>query len=119
MQQRKIIIFIIILFIASSVWLFHQNAKLTDPNTGSAWWVLSFANPKNDSLDFTIENHSDSKSFHWEILSNDQILKEGDAKIEKGNMSNIQTSTLPSQISGRIIIQVDSGSEKKEIYKNL
>ena len=119
MQQKKIIIFAIILFIASSMWLFHENTKKTNPNTGSAWWVLSFANPKNNSLNFSIENHSDNSDFHWEILSNDQKIKEGDAKVEKGNASEVQASLLPPQISGRIVIQVSSGNEKREIYKNL
>ena len=121
MQQKKIILFLLILFIASSAWLFHASDKLTSPNTGKNWWTLSFANPTSPNLNFTIENHADQTAFHWEVLSNNQILQQGDATIKKGTSQNV-TPTINSG-AGKIVIDVTAGGDdknnKEEIYKNL
>lgn len=117
MQQKKIILFLIVLFIASSAWLFHASDKLTDPNAGKNWWALSFNEPTSQNLDFTIENHSDQTVFHWEVLQNNQKIKEGDEKIDKGASLNVTPDENLS--TGKITINVTAGEEKKEIYKNL
>jgi hypothetical protein len=75
MQQKKIIIFLIILFIAGSAWLFYTSDKLTGPDAGKNWWTISFADPGAKSLNFTIENHSDQTAFHWEMLSQNKKVQ--------------------------------------------
>lgn len=116
MQQKKIIVFIIVLFIAGSAWLFHASSKLTDPNAGKNWWTISFSNPNSKNLNFTIENHSDQTNFHWETLVQNQKINEGDVQIKKGASQNV---TLGENLgSGKVIIDITAGSEKKEIYKN-
>ena len=116
-MQKKIIIFIILLFAASSMWLFHENAKLTDPNLGKNWWALAFSNPKDSNLNFTIENHSQKNNFHWEMMSGNVKIKSGDAVVANGAAwtSNVRADNF----AGKIIIQVSSGSDRKEIYKSL
>jgi len=117
MQQKKIILFLIILFIAGSAWLFYASDKLTDPNTGKNWWAISFVDPTGKGLSFIIENHSDQNNFHWEVLSNNKKVRAGDETIGKGASQKV---TLDGNSEpGKIIIDVTAGNEKKEIYKNL
>ncbi|MDQ1284055.1 MAG: hypothetical protein QG620_403 [Patescibacteria group bacterium] len=115
-QQRNIIIFVIVLFLASSIWLFSVAEKYTDPDYQKSWWAVYFADPKGGSLDFVIENHSDKTDFHYVILSGNQKLKEDSVKIEKGSQIELGSTQADS---GKITIQVSSEEEKKEIYKNL
>ncbi len=117
MQQKKIIIFLIILFVSASAWLSYTSYKFVDPNVGKNWWVLNFTQPTGKDLDLTIENHSDQSSFHWEILKNNQKLQEGDATIEKGASQNVAPEG--NFENGKFVVDVTTGSEKREIYKNL
>ncbi len=117
MQQKKIILFLISLFIASSTWLFYASDRFINPNVGKNWWALSFVEPTSSNLTFTIENHSDQTVFHWKILENNQKIEEGDAKIEKGASQNVTPDESFS--NGKFVIDVTTGQDKKEIYKNL
>jgi len=116
-NSRTIVIFTIIFFLVSALFLAYSEKQQSDENFQKDWWVLSFNDPKSADINFTIENHSQKTSFHWELISGTDTLSEGDAKIAKGSTwtSNVQTNNL----SGKIIIQVSNGSDKKEIYKNL
>lgn len=114
MQQKKTIILIIALFAVSFSWLFLVSRNLEN-NTD--WWAIYFSNPASDSLDFVIENNSDKTKFHWEILADNKMIEEGNAGIIKGQLENIKPAQN-IEAGGRIIIQVISGEEKKEIYKN-
>lgn len=117
MQQKKIILFSIILFIAASAWLSFASHNFIDPNVGKNWWALSFADPSAQNLDFTIANHSNQSKFHWEVLKNNQKLKEGNMTIQKGANQNV---TLEENFTGgKFIINVTTEQEKREIYKNL
>jgi len=121
MQPKKIILFIIILFVASSAWLFNVSRKEINPNAGKNWWALYFQNPKSNDLNFVIENHSNQSNFHWEVLGKNQKTKEGTVNITKGNSQKIIVSDLDfsSSQNKKVIIQVNTKSSKKEIYKNL
>lgn len=117
MNNKTIVIFTVIFFLTSALFLAYTENKQSDENFQKDWWVLSFNNPKNDDLNFTIENHSQKTSFHWELISGMDTISGGDAKIAKGSTwtSNVQVENL----TGKIIIRVSDGSDKKEIYKNL
>lgn len=117
MQQKKIILVVIILFVASSFWLFYQSSIQTDPNLNENWWLLSFNDPKSSSLTFTIENHSNQTSFHWQAVENGQTLKQGNVQVQKGASQEI--AVTGAQVSGRVDIQVTSGKSEENIYKNL
>ena len=117
MQQKKIILFLIILFILASAWLSYASYKFVDPNVGKNWWVINFTQPTSTNLDFTIENHSDQTDFHWEVLQNNQILQQGEAQIKKSANENITPEGNFSK--GKFVIDVTAGSDKREIYKNL
>lgn len=120
MQQRKIILFLIIIFIAASAWLSYASYREVDPNAGKNWWVLNFTDPSSDNLNFTIENHSNQSAFHWKVSENNQTLKEGDMTIKKGVSQNVAPDG--DYTGGKFVIDVTAGTDKnnkKEIYKNL
>ena len=83
--------------------------------------MIYFPNPKSSSLDFTIENHSQNKVFHWQILLDKIIVTEGDSGIALGDMKTISVPKDNIDLSDKkITISVtDSNNNKKEIYKNL
>lgn len=116
MQQRNIIIFLIVLFLASSSWLFRASDKFVDPNIGKNWWSIYFSDPNSNNLNFTIENHSDQTDFHWAVLGT-QKLKEGDEEIAKGETKNI--SVEDDFDAEKMTVEVILGDESKKIYKNL
>lgn len=117
MQQRNIIIFVVVLFVASSFWLFYQSSIQTDPNLNENWWLLNFNDPKSNNLDFTIENHSNQTGFHWRVVENSQILKQGDVQIKKGASQEVAVPQVKTP--GRVDVQVTSGNSRENIYKNL
>ena len=117
MQQKKIITFLIVLFVLASAWLSFESYKFVDPNVGKDWWVVNFTQPTGNSLDFAIENHLNQNNFHWKLLENNQTIKEGDVTIEKGASENIAPDG--NFANGKLVIDVTAGLDKREIYKNL
>lgn len=115
MQQKKIITFLIVSFLASSIWLFYVSDKILDQNEGKNWWAIYFSDPKSKSLNFVIENHSDNTDFSWKVLEKNQTKKEGTEKIGKGENKEIK---IEGNFTNKIIIEVKNENEKKEIYKN-
>ena len=104
------------MFLASSVWLFLISNKYQS-GYGADWWAVYFENPKDASLNFVIENHSNQNNFHWDIISGTDKIKSGDISVVKGS-----TWTSNVQIEGsnkKITVVITAGDEKKEIYKNL
>ena len=116
MDQKKLIIFIIALFVLSASYLFYVSDRSLRSDAGKIWWAVSFEDPKSDSLNFTIENHSAQNNFHWEIKADNQKISEGDAEIKTGESKNIQPTI--NVVSGKNSITISSDSDKKEIYKN-
>lgn len=117
-MNNKTIIFATITFLlAAFIFLSVQQKKQSDPNDKN-FWILSFNDPKNNSLNFSIENHSSKTAFHWEVFSEKTKLLGGDSNVKKG-----ETKSIPVQIEGapdkKMTVIVTSGDEKKEIYKNL
>lgn len=117
-SPNKIIIFtILFLMLFSSLYLSYTETKLANIDSQNLW-LMYFKNPKDNSIDFTIENHSNSNNFHWEILADKDSLKTGDTEILNG-----QSKTIPINISDTVgkkitITVTDSENKKKEIYKN-
>ncbi|PIP27964.1 MAG: hypothetical protein COX29_03630 [Candidatus Moranbacteria bacterium CG23_combo_of_CG06-09_8_20_14_all_35_22] len=119
MKSKTIIFTTIIFFIFSASSLAWIEKKQSNENTGKNWWVLYFAEPKSDKLNFIIENHSDENNFHWEILSNKKKIQEGEAEIKKGSALQLNPDLALASENKKITILVISKDEKKEIYKNL
>lgn len=119
-MNNKTIIFGIILFLLLSfVFLSVVEIKQSDINSKNIW-TLYFSNPKSSSLDFAIENHSQNKVFHWQILLDKILVIEGDSTVL---LNDTKTITVPKDnldlSNKKITISVtDNNSNKKEIYKN-
>ena len=120
MNNRIIIITILGMLLTSFVFLSVVEKKQSNINNKNIW-VLYFPDPKNDSLDFTIENHSQNKVFHWQILLDETMVTEGDSAISLGDTKTIAVPTDNIDLSNKkITISVtDTNNNKKEIYKNL
>jgi hypothetical protein len=114
-QQTKIIIFIVVLFVLSSSLLFFINDRYLNSEASKNYWAVSFVNPKDNSLNFIIENHSQKNNFHWEVNSDNGKLSSGDINVGKGDTKNIDLNN--TDLAGKIIIDVSDGENKKEIYK--
>ncbi|HRY82174.1 MAG TPA: hypothetical protein P5232_00495 [Candidatus Moranbacteria bacterium] len=115
MKNKLIISAVIFSFLLSASLLSWNEKKQSDENVGKNWWSLYFVEPKSDVFDFVIENHSDKNNFEWTILSDKEKIKEGAFEIKKGEKGRINFSLSSDK---KITIQVISGNEKKEIYKN-
>ena len=119
-MSNKIIIFSTCCFILISfVYLSYAEKNQADINTKNIW-MLYFENPKDTSLNFKIENHSSNTDFHWQVLENNAIKKEGDASVTLGETKLIPIWLNSADVTGKNInISVTTGNEKKEVYKNL
>ncbi len=118
MQQKKIIIFLTILFLASSIYLF---ARSNDYKTAPDWWALSFANPKSNDLNFVVENFGDTANFHYELLQDKNKISESDAQIKTGDKKELSPRDSEANLleNNKYIIRVSSNGETKEVYKNI
>jgi len=115
MQQKKIIIFVIILFVLSSAYLFFINDKHLD--AGKDWWAVYFEDPKGESPSFIIENNTKETEFEYLVVKGNVILKAEVVEILKGETKNISIESNDLK-NKRINVEVYSGEEKMEIYKN-
>lgn len=117
MQQKKIIVFSVVLFILGCAYLFRVSDIGRNPDMGKNWWVIYFEDPKGNGLNFAIENHSDRQDFRWEVSVDQEKRIEESAMIGKGETRNISVP-LDNLENKKVVIDVFSGDGKKEIYKN-
>ncbi|NTW89995.1 MAG: hypothetical protein HGB37_03770 [Candidatus Moranbacteria bacterium] len=116
-EEALAVIFVVVLFVAASGWLFfHVNREL-DPDNGKNWWTLAFENRDTGSLSFVIENHSASTIFTFNVSHDKDVIDAGNLTIERGGRKAI---SLPANAAeGRTIVTVTSSDgSKKEIYRN-
>ncbi len=117
LSETHLLLAVCLLFALSSVFLFWKNQAELNPNQGKNWWTLSFTEPENlQSIDFTIENHADTSTFHYQILSGREVLSEQDVEITKGETKKIDSTIVPQE-NVRTTVRVMTGTEKKEIYR--
>jgi hypothetical protein len=118
-MQQKIILFIIFLFVAGSAWLFHSSNRFLDPNIGKNWWSIEFVDPKSESLNLTLKNHSDISEFKMIVFQEEERILEENINLPKGEEKNIDLDEKSNiKKENRIRIEINAGDEKKEIYKN-
>lgn len=119
MNNKIIIISTCAFLLISFMFLSWTENKQADINTKKIWMVY-FENPKDESLNFKIENHSKNTVFGWQINENGNVLKEGAVTIENGETKKIPVLISPADTANKkITISVTSKEEKKEIYKIL
>ena len=114
--SRTIIITIAILFICSFSFLAYTGWKQQQADYSHSWWTLSFNDPRSNDLSFTIENHSDQTSFHWEILLDKSSISKGDTTLKIGETKSIPV--IATDVTGRTVtIKVSTPKGSKDIYK--
>lgn len=115
-DQRIIIASLAFFLLASFIFLACAERRQHNYDHQKNWWILYFENPKDSSLDFIIENHSDKNNFHWEVLVDDVSIDEENINIPKGEKEIVVTDEIKDK---KVIIRVSDGKDKKEIYKTL
>lgn len=119
MSSKIIIIATIILLIASFAALFVVEKKNHDFDYKKSWSVVYFENPRDRSLDFTIENHKGEKlTYNYEILVDDKKIAEDKVEIEKGAKQKIVPMIDLDSGSQKISIEVKAKDIDYKIYKN-
>jgi len=116
-SNKKIIIFTLIFVFLSFVFLAYSERMQANPAYQNNWWALYFENPKDKGFNFTIENYTNNKNFHWEISNNSGKIDAGDISLDKGTKQSINLDDINA--SGKITVSVKNGTDKKEIYKIL
>jgi hypothetical protein len=103
----------------SSVFLFGAE-KYYKNITGEDWWAVYFENPKDNGLQFVIENKEEKKDFRWELWLGENKVQEGLESVAKDGKKTVEPNkNLSLAYKGKITLKVSSGEEKREIYKNL
>ena len=116
-SQKLIIISIISFFVLGSFWLFFISGKYMNPDYNSDWWVTYLENPESKDMNFVIENHSLKNTFQWKVIEKEIVVKEGSTEIPKGEIKKIPIN-FQLETNEKIIIQVSTDNETREIYKN-
>ncbi|OIP58397.1 MAG: hypothetical protein AUK19_03630 [Candidatus Moranbacteria bacterium CG2_30_45_14] len=117
MTQKSLPISFLLLFIASTLFLFWQSDRELNPDQGKNWWTLSFVLPKQtESLSFNLENHSNQTAFSYEISVGREIISKETFTAKRGERTTVLPPSIKEQ-SERVKITVSTGTEKKEIYR--
>jgi hypothetical protein len=121
MSSKIIIIATVILLIVSFSVLFVVEAKNHDYDYNKSWSVAYFENPRDDSLDFAIENHEGSNAeYGYRIfISGNKVIDEK-VEISAGAKQKI-SPVIPSEKLKGNVIRVDVAYKDTEykIYKSL
>ena len=119
MTSKIIIIAVVILLIVSFSVLFVVEAKNHNFDYQKSWNVVYFENPRDESLNFAVENHEGEKlEYGYEILVDDKQVAEDKMEIEKGAKQEVlPVLELEKNASAKITIAVSVKDLKYRIYK--
>lgn len=120
-SEKNIVLLFCILFTMSASFLFWQNKRELDPNQGKSWWTLSFAEPQDEnSLAFTITNHTNQSEFSYEVyntMTPDKTILSRDTVIVPPGETKTITPQFVRNPDFRTSITVTTDTEKQEIYR--
>ncbi|MFH0929975.1 MAG: hypothetical protein V1814_01850 [Candidatus Moraniibacteriota bacterium] len=121
MSSKIIIIATVVLLIVSFSVLFVIEAKNHDYDYKKAWSVVYFENPRNNSLDFAVENHEGEKSeYGYKIFVGDDKVIDEKVEIEAGAKQKILPVIPSEKLKGnKILIDVSYKDTDYKIYKSL
>jgi hypothetical protein len=121
MSSKIIIIAVVLMLIISFSVLYVVEAKNHDFDYQKSWNVIYFENPRDDSLDFVIENHEGEKmEYSYQILVDDKQIAEDKVEIEKGAKQEIlPVLEMEKNVSAKITVAVSVKDLKYRIYKNI
>jgi hypothetical protein len=121
MSSKIIIIATVILLIASFSVLFVIEAKNHNYDYKKAWSVAYFENPRDDSLDFAIENHEGQNvEYGYKIFVGDDKVIDEKIEIAAGAKQEISPVIPSEKLAGsKVSIDVSYKDTEYKIYKNL
>lgn len=113
-NQKIIIVSLAFFLLASFVFLSYTERQQHQLNDG---WFLYFENPKDNSLNFTIENYTDNPEFEWKLSADNDLIKSEKINIKSKEKKAIEIGE--NDLKGKVKIEVKQEKNKKEIYKML
>jgi hypothetical protein len=121
MSSKIVIIATVILLIASFSVLFVIEVKNHNYDYNKAWSVVYFENPRDESLDFAIENHEGAKAeYGYKIFVGDNRVIDEKVEIDAGATQKISPVIPSERLSGnKILIDVNYRGTDYKIYKSL
>jgi hypothetical protein len=121
MSSKIVIIATVILLIASFSVLFVIEAKNHSYDYNKSWSVAYFENPRDNSLDFAVENHEGAKAeYGYKVYINDDKVIDDKVEIDAGATQKI-SPVIPSErlMGNKVLIDVSYKDTEYKIYKNL
>lgn len=112
MNQKIILTFLTITLIASFSWLASLEKNQHEVKND---WFLYFTNPQDDSLDFVIENFSDTDNFSWSLTVDNDLKENKKTQVLKNGKENVKIEKLHK--GSEFEIEVSHGPKKRKIYK--
>jgi hypothetical protein len=120
MTEKRLLVSLFVLFVASAAVLFAMNERGLDPHRGKAWWSLAFVAPaKTDDFSFVITNHTTTDRFRFSLSVENEILSEGELTVEPGTDFAHTPPLLFQPTSGRVTITVSHEGRDETIYRSL
>lgn len=121
MSSKIIIIATLFFLIVSFSILFVIEAKNHDPDYKKSWSVVYFENPRDNSLDFVIENHQGEKiKYDYKVLVNDKKEIAGEIEVEKGAKQEISPILSDEKLEqGKVMIIISRKEMDYKIFKNI
>jgi len=111
-NQKIIIVSLAFFLLASFVFLSCTERQQHQLNDG---WFLYFENPKDNSLNFTIENYTDNPEFEWKLSADNDLIKSEKINIKSKEKKAIEIGE--NDLKGKVKIEVKQEGNEKQIYK--
>lgn len=121
MSSKIIIVATVVLLIVSFSVLFVIETKNHNYDYNKAWSVVYFENPRDDSLEFAIENHEGQEAkYGYKIYAGSDMLIDSNVDIATGAKQEIEPVIASDKLKGsKILVDVNYKGTDYKIYKNL
>ena len=121
MSSKIIIIAVAVLLIVSFSVLFVIEAKNHNYDYNKAWSVTYFENPRDNSLDFAIENHEGvAAEYGYKIFVGEDKVIDEKVEINAGAKQQISPVIPSERLSGnKVLLDVSYKGTDYKIYKSL
>lgn len=115
MTDKRLLLLLLGLFLASSVFLAWRAERALDPDLDKDWWAVSFVEPHGPGGDFTIENHGPEASFTYRVTAEGTPVANETIVLPRGGSRNVGIAG-PAPLT----VDVQRGSDAQDtqaIYK--
>ncbi|MEA3323386.1 MAG: hypothetical protein U9Q12_04130 [Patescibacteria group bacterium] len=115
MKSQYIIILTIIIALTASM-LFLAQVENDQRADNQDFWSVYFVDPLGVDNRFVIDNETPkTKTFHYDIAIDENIIQSEDVKIEKNNRKLVEVREL--EFTKPLTITITTDEEIKKIYK--